>query len=105
MLFAYFDTSPVEAFADHLVANLKKTFPPQKCKSGSEDFLEDRKLAHSRIQSYMDSLISKSPLNLYQKAKLGLRLTEALSVAGYPANFAKHFSYDVVLQVAKVGKR
>lgn len=102
---AYFDTTPVEAIASQVVADLLKGLPPEGCEIDSKKAQKDREQAHRRIHRHVESLMAKTPLNIYQKAKLGLHLQDALEAAGYPTGFAKPFAHDVVSHVARAGAR
>jgi len=105
MLKQFFDTSAIDAFAAVVVADLLKTLPPAQCDSASKKAQKGREQAQERIRRSVDGFAVKSRLNVYQKAKLGLRLQDGLEAAGYPSTFAKPFAYDVVSQVAAKAAR
>lgn len=95
----FFDTSAVDAFAAWVVAELSKALPPDRLDEAREgDKLRER--IRDRISERAQSLVAANRLNIYQKAKLGERLEEALETAGYPRAFSKPFAYDVVRVVA-----
>ena len=100
MLGRFFDTSVVDAFSASVAADLAKLLPPALCEAESKAALKGRQAAHERISRHAEALAAASRLNIYQKAKLGVRLQAALETAGYPTPFAKAFAYDVVSQVA-----
>lgn len=100
MLGKFFDTTAIDAFTARVVTQLVKVLPPANCASDSKWAQSGREKAYRHIRRHVDSLVKSSPLNFYQKAKLGLRLQDSLEAAGYPSSFAKPFAYELVSQVA-----
>lgn len=96
----FFDTASVNDFAARVVNELHGSLPPCRLDDGSKQAGKSREQADERIRRLAETLIQQTPLNVYQKAKLGVRLGEALEGAGYPASFSKTFAYDVVTMVA-----
>ena len=92
----FFDTSKVDAFAADLAAELKRLLPPAAPMPGEKA----REKLDQKIRQRVETLSAKTRLNVYQKAKLGTRLEEALQAAGYPAAFCKTFAYEVVTMLA-----
>jgi hypothetical protein len=97
----FFDTSAIDQFAASVVGDLHKALPVELCESESKAARKARDAAQDRVRRHVGTFSATVKLNIYQKAKLGIRLQEALESAGYPAGFAKAFSYDVVSQVAQ----
>jgi len=97
----FFDTSAIDPFAASVAADLRKALPVELCESDAKAARKARDAAQDRIRRHVDAFAASVRLNFYQKAKLGIRLQEALESAGYPAGFAKAFAYDVVSQVAQ----
>jgi len=100
MFSKFFDTSATDAFAKQVVAALSKSIPPELVDDASKRTEKRRAQLDALIRRHAESLASSSRLNVYQKAKLGPLLQEALAAAGYPEAFSKPFAYDVVKLVA-----
>jgi len=98
----FFDTAAIDQFAASVAADLRKTLPVELCQSDSKAARKARDAAQERVRRHVGTFAATVRLNIYQKAKLGIRLQEALESVGYPADFAKAFAYDVVSQVAQV---
>jgi len=96
----FFDTSATDAFAKQIVADLKKSIPPERVDDASKQTEKRRAQVEALIRRHAETLASSSRLNVYQKAKLGPLLQVALTAAGYPETFSKPFAYDVVKLVA-----
>ena len=95
-MFKWFDSKEVDKFAEWLVAELLKRYPP----SGLDT---DPKKATQRLQKVHDSLFlrvedfaQKNILNLYQRARLGNQIKWALREAGYTEGFGEAFTHEVV---------
>jgi hypothetical protein len=100
----FFDTAEVDRFARDVVAELLKLSPPEGGKGGKQA-AERRKKLDDRLSRMIVQLARGVRLNVYQKAKLGPRLQDAMESAGYPADFSKSFSYEVVIRVAQSAPR
>jgi hypothetical protein len=99
----FFDTTPVDEFADWVVDEVKRTLPPGfdpslKNVSGKVDRLD------RRIAERTTSLTQALKLNIYQKARLASRVQEGLAVSGYPKPFIKSFSMDIVTRVMRASR-
>jgi hypothetical protein len=100
----FFDTAAVDAFADWVVDEVKRTLPPAfdpglKNVSGKVERL-DRRIAE-RTTSFIQTV---SKLNIYQKARLASRVQEGMSASGYPQPFIKTFSMDIVKRVMSTSR-
>ena len=96
----FFDTSAIDAFVQSVVDDLTKLIPPAQMDGASKQVRKRREQADERIRRQAATLATTTPLNVYQKAKLGVRLQEALEAAGYADDFSKPFAYEVVSMVA-----
>lgn len=96
----FFDTSVVDSFAAWVVNELAKAVPPEHIDDVSKQTVKRREQVLERIRRHAESLVTSTRLNVYQKAKLGTRLQEALETAGYPPAFCKPFAYEVTSLVA-----
>lgn len=97
----FFDTTAIDEFAGTIADALRSDLPVSLCEADGKAARRAREAAQQRVDRHVQGFAGSTRLNVYQKAKLGLRLQEALTGAGYPADFAKRFAYDVVSQVAR----
>lgn len=103
MFAKFFDTTPVNTFTDQIVKELVKALPPARIGDESRRAAKQRDQMDERLRRQVDLLARSARLNIYQKAKIGSMLQDALEAAGYPAEFSKVLSYEVVKRVAQVG--
>ena len=102
MFLRFFDTSAIDQFAGTIADALRNDLPAALCEADSKAARRARETAQQRVDRHVQSFAVSIRLNVYQKAKLGLRLQEALERAGYPEAFSRRFAYDVVSQVARL---
>jgi hypothetical protein len=96
MFARFFDTRPVDAFAAEVARELSRSLPP-----GSVGDARRLQKLDGKLGRMVTQLVRAHRLNFYQKAKLGTRLQDALEQAGYPVEFSKTFSYQLVTRVAQ----
>lgn len=96
----FFDLSQVDSFVVFIVRELQKSLPPQGLKTPIKQTDKMIAKADDKIRYHATQFAIKHPLNIYQKAKIGPRLQEALQDVGYSENFSKDFAYDIVRLVA-----
>ena len=102
MIFSWFDSSAVHAFADTLVADLTVRLPPASvgaAKAGAKTEQKLRKL-HDQMLVQVAAFARESRPNLYQKARLANRIKWAMREAGYPAWFVDEFAYELAAVAA-----
>lgn len=100
MFARFLDTSSVDAFATWVVGELKRARPPERVDDESKRAIKQREEFESVLRRRAANLVSTTRLNIYQKAKLGTRLQEALESAGYSVSFSRQFAHDVARMVA-----
>lgn len=95
MFRSFFDTSAIDSLTDWIVKELAKSLPAGQIDTDSKHTQD--KLAHleRRIRGHLKD-VQLTRLNVYQKAKLGVRLQERMEAAGYAKAFYGPFSYNVV---------
>ena len=105
MILSWFNTREVDEFAQTLVDELVKRYPP-----GGKDF--DVRKATARLKRTHDSLFararsfaSSASLNTYKIAHLGKRVKWALKEAGYPKEFGDTFTIELVTVVTIRGRK
>ncbi len=83
-----------------------QSLPPEDCALESKKVVERRRKLNERIARRAREFTRTGGLNVYQKGKLGTRVQEVLSEAGYPEEFRKSFVYDLIalVAVASAGK-
>lgn len=101
----FFDTSVVDGFVQTVVGELTRAIPPNRMAAASKQDRKQRERLDERIRRQAETLATTHRLNVYQKAKLGVRLQQALEQAGYGADFCKPFAYEVVSMVATAATR
>jgi hypothetical protein len=95
----WFDTRELDAFADAVVAELVRRYPPPgEGVTGKKAF--DR-LRRSFAVTFdgIDRFLAGRRLNLYKRAKFANRLRWALADAGYPPEFVDTMTREVVTHV------
>ena len=105
MLFSWLDTKEVDAFADSVVAELLRRFPPSGVDLSS-------KKAVDRVVRQVDALMARVAefargrrLNVYKKARFGNRIKWALKEASYPALFIDVMTHELVTQVTLASRK
>jgi hypothetical protein len=96
----WFNCSEVDAFADSIVADLIKRFPPEGVELPAKKATERLRRTHDVIFQRVATFASAHALNLYKKAHLGNRFKWALKDAGYPDEFVDTVTHELVTVVA-----
>lgn len=105
MLAGWFNTKELDAFADALVADLVKRFPPEaEGAAGRKQFERLRRTFGATFQR-IDAYAAAHTLNLYQKARFANRIRWALRDAGYPADFVRTMTQEVVAHMTLASRR
>jgi len=105
MLAGWFDTKELDAFADALVADLVKRFPPSpEAAAGRKQFERLRRTFGVTFQK-IDAYAASHRLNLYKKARFANRIRWALRDAGYPAEFVRTMTQEVVAHMTLASRR
>lgn len=96
----FFDLTAVDAFVATVVADVQRTLPPERNEGQTKQAQRQREQVQDRVRRHAETLATSARLNVYQKARLGMRLREALEAAGYSEAFAKPLAYEVMSCVA-----
>lgn len=98
-MLGWFDTREVDEFADSVVAELLRRFPPSGVDLSTKKAVE-------RVTKNVDSLMRQVAefarghrLNVYKKARFGNRVKWALKEARYPDLFVDVMTHELVTQV------
>jgi len=105
MFGSWFDCKEVDEFADTIVADLVKRFPPSDVGVPARKAAERLKRTHDTIFARIEAFARSRQLNLYKKAHLGNRVKWALKEAGYPEEFVDALTYELVTVVTLVSGR
>jgi len=96
MLPGWFNTKELDEFADSVVADLVKRYPPSgQALSGKKTF-ERLRRTFAATFARMDQFARSHRLNLYKKACFANRVRWALKEAGYPPDFVNTMTQEVV---------
>jgi len=101
----WFDCKEVDEFADTIVADLVKRFPPSAVGVPAKNAAERLRRTHDTIFARIEAFARSRRLNLYKKAHLGNRVKWALKEAGYPEEFVDALTYELVTVVTLVSGR
>ena len=100
----FFDTSAINAFSDQVVAQLTRHMSPTDINRRSKAVDKQRERFESILERCVASL-GTTPLNIYQKARLGTSLQARMEAAGYPQVFCQQLAHDTVRMVAIAASR
>lgn len=104
MIWKFFDTSPVNELTKRVVGDIRKYHPPKPAADESASARERTRIVdHLRRQAPHWAL--KNRMNIYQKARLGIQVEDALIDAGYSPLLSKSVAQDLVELVALVATR
>lgn len=105
MLGKFFDSAPVHGIARELVDEMRRTLPPVRALDETKQGTKLRQALDDRLQKRIDALARSQPLNVYQKARLGGVLEDAMREAGYPASLSATLPYELVKRLAFAAAR
>ena len=103
----WFNCKEADEFADAIVADLAKRFPPSGMGALTKKAVERLRKTHDSIFRRVEIFARAQHLNTYKKAHLGNRFKWALQEAGYPKDFADALTYELVTVVtlASAGRK
>lgn len=99
MLLNWFKSDDVDEFADSIVADLQRRFPPLGLDLSEKKAIERVQKTHQLIFARIEAFARSAELNLYRKARLGNRVKWALTEAGYARPFVDAFTHELVTVV------
>jgi len=104
MYIKYFDTTVVDQLVDRVVVQLERNFPVSKIRDTETQGLLLPKISELiRQQTRNGNNLCR--MNVYQKAKYGIRLQEALQEIGYPRVFSKLIAREATMILALVSSQ
>jgi hypothetical protein len=96
----WFDVKAVDAFADSVMAEVKRRMPPESLP------MPDEKKSVRRLSRMTDVVSDQvrafaraNRLNVYKRARLANRVKWGLRELGYPDTFADAFAYELITLV------
>ena len=106
MVLAWFDTKELDDFADAVVAELVRRYPPSNQEVGGKKTFERLRKSFGATFNRIDQFLSGHKLNVYKKARFANRMRWALTEAGYRPDFITTMTEEVVTHVtARAGRR
>jgi hypothetical protein len=100
MLFDWFNTKEVDAFADSVVAELQQRFPPSGVDLSTQKAVDRVAKNVDRLMGRVGEFARSRRLNLYKKARFGNRIKWALKEARYPELFVDVMTHQLVTELA-----
>ncbi|WP_395686738.1 hypothetical protein [Caenimonas koreensis] len=100
MVFKWFDTVEVDAFADATVKMFMERFPPSEFTAAGKKQQERFRKVHAALAREMQDFRKTHSLNIYQKARLANRFKWALKDAAYPDAFIDELAYELAAMTA-----
>ena len=100
----WFRSKEVDAFADSVIADLVKGFPPTGVEAPAKKAAERLRKAHSAVFRRVEDFARAHSLNLYKRARLGSRIKWGLGEAGYPSEFVEALTIEL-LEVVTLASR
>jgi hypothetical protein len=105
MPIAWLDTTEVDAFADSVVADLQRRFPPTGVDLSTRKAVDRVMKSVDQVTLQVGDFARSRKLNLYKKARFGNRLKWALREARYPALFVDVMTHELVTALALAARQ
>jgi hypothetical protein len=104
MLSNLFTAKDIDEFADSLVEDLLRRFPPSGLKGDDKSATKRISKTHRALFSRIEAFARSHDLTIYRKARLGNRVKWGLKEAGYKDMFVEAFTYELVTVLAVAGR-
>jgi hypothetical protein len=101
MFGTFLKTADVDQFADWIVAEVKRSLPPE----GAKNVADRAEKLNLSIAKKTGEFTRSTKLNIYKKARLAARVREGMSALGYPDSFVKSFSFDLLARLQAASKQ
>ena len=92
----WFRTKDIDEFADSLVADMVRRFPPAGVEASARKANAKLRKTHQAIFARVEAFATAVDLNLYRTARLGNRVKWSLTEAGYQKAFVDAFTHELV---------
>jgi hypothetical protein len=103
-MLAWLNCKDVDEFADSIVGDLMKRYPPTGVELPGKKAAEKLRQTHDVIFRRVETFARAQKLNLYKKAHMGNRFKWALREAGYPDEFVDALTFELVTVVTLVSR-
>jgi hypothetical protein len=104
-MFGWFKVKAIDEFADSIVADLVKRYPPSGVAGSARKATDRLRKAHDAIFARIENFARSQRLNIYKKARLGNRIKWALKEAGYPGDFIDTLTLELLTVVTFVSRK
>lgn len=104
-MFKWFDATEVDKFADWLVAELRKRYPPEGVDADPKKATQRLRKVHDSLFQRVEAFAKEHDLNIYKRARLGNQVKWALREANYPEAFRETFTHEVVTVVSVINAK
>ena len=104
MIGDWFKVREVDEFADSIVADLVKRYPPSGVEAPAKKAAEKLRKTHDAIFGRIESFARTHDLNIYKKARLGNRIKWALLESAYPSDFVDTLTLELLTVVTFVSR-
>jgi len=105
MILNWFNTREVDEFAQIVVGELLKRYPPEGKYFEVKKSTERLRKTHDFIFARVSTFAKSAKLNTYKIARLGNQTKWALKEAGYPKGFVETFVLEMVSVVTTQGRK
>ncbi|MEO8165405.1 MAG: hypothetical protein ABI619_08410 [Betaproteobacteria bacterium] len=102
MMWSWFDSKEVDAFADWLSAEIIKRYPPAGMDKDPKKAAQRLQKVHASLFARVEAFAKANKLNIYKRARLGNRVKWAMRDAGYPLPFSESFTHEVVTVISYI---
>ena len=103
-MFRWFDSREVDDLARAMAAELVTRVPPGTLRERDEAAAKRLRRTHQAVFLRAEQFARERDLNFYKKARLGNQFRWELKEAGYPAEFVRSWTYELVTLVTLAGK-
>lgn len=100
----WFKTGDVDEFADAIVADMVRRFPPHGVETTARKANAKLRKTHQAIFARAQAFALSTDLNVYRTARLGNRVKWSLAEAGYVEAFVEAFTHELVTVVTLAGR-
>ena len=104
MIGDWFKVKEIDEFADSIVSDLVKRYPPSGVEGPAKKAAEKLRKTHDVIFGRIESFARTHDLNVYKKARLGNRIKWALLESAYPTDFVDTLTLELLTVVTFVSR-
>lgn len=105
MLSGWFHTKELDEFADSIVSRLVESYPPGGGPPSGKKAFERLRKQFGAAFDRIDGFVRSQKLNLYKKAHFANRMRWALHEAGYPPEFVRTMTEELVTHLTLAARR